>query len=93
MFKLPAKLKISLISIVYGVMVSFPAVADDIEIYTSAGPTTSTNQANVLFVLDTSGSMGNPVVTRAPYDPTTDYSGGGACYDNNRVYTQRVAAL
>ena len=92
MFKLPAKLKISLISILYGVMVSFPAVADDIEIYTSAGSTTSTTQANVLFVLDTSGSMGNPVVTRPDYDPTTDYSGGSACYNNNRVYTMPYGA-
>ncbi|HED35095.1 MAG TPA: pilus assembly protein PilY [Gammaproteobacteria bacterium] len=92
MFKLPAKLKISLISLLYGMMVSVPAVADDIEIYTSAGATTTSNQANVLFVLDTSGSMGNPVVTRPPYDPTTDYSGGGACYNNNRVYIMPYGA-
>jgi len=87
MFKLPAKLKISLVSILYGVMVAFPVVAEDIEIYTSAGTTSSTTQANVLFVLDTSGSMSNPVYTRAAYDPTVDYSGGTGCYDNNRVYT------
>ncbi len=86
MFTLTKKLKLTLISALYGMMVSFPAVAEDIEIYTSSSSTSSSSQANVLFVLDTSGSMDTLVSTRAPYNPATDYSGGNACYDNNRVY-------
>jgi len=83
MCKLPTKLEISLISMLYGVMIAFPAVAEDIEIYTSAGTTTSTTQANVLFVLDTSGSMNSSVLVRPDYIPSTTYS---ACFDSNRVY-------
>ncbi|GMR01186.1 MAG: PilC/PilY family type IV pilus protein [Gammaproteobacteria bacterium] len=83
MYKLPIKLEISLISMLYGVMVAFPAAAEDIEIYTSAGTTTATTQANVLFVLDTSGSMGSSVLVRPDYIPSTTYA---ACFDSNRVY-------
>jgi len=86
MFTLTKKLKFILISALYGMMISFPAVAEDIEIYTTSGSTGSAVQANVLFVLDTSGSMDSLVSTRAPYNPATDYSGGNGCYDNNRVY-------
>lgn len=86
MFTLTKKLKFILISALYGMMISFPAVAEDIEIYTTSGSTNSAVQANVLFVLDTSGSMDTLVSTRAPYNPATDYSGGNACYSNNRVY-------
>lgn len=88
MLKLPEKFKIMLLSTVYGMMTAMPAFADDIEIYTTAGSITQQTQPNVLFVLDTSGSMSNPVMTRAAYDPSFDYSGGDACYDNNRVYLQ-----
>ena len=86
MLKLPENIKLMLLGMVYGMMVTVPAVADDIEIYTTAGSTTITTKANVLFVLDTSGSMGTNVTTQPPYDPTVDYSGGNGCYDENRVY-------
>jgi len=86
MFTLTKKLKFTLVGALYGMMVSFPAVAEDIEIYTTTGSTSSATQANVLFVLDTSGSMDTLVSTREPYNPATDYSGGNGCYDNNRVY-------
>jgi len=91
MLTLTKKLKLTFISTLYGMMVSLPAVAADIEIYTSTGVTNTVTQANLLFVLDTSGSMGTDVHTLQDYDPTVDYSGGHsathACYDNNRVYT------
>jgi type IV pilus assembly protein PilY1 len=86
MYTLTKKLKFTLISVLYGMMISYPAVAEDIEIYTTSGSTNSTTQANVLFVLDTSGSMDTQVITREAYNPSTDYSGGNACYNNTRVY-------
>ncbi len=89
MFTLTKKLKFTVVSALYGMMVSFPAVAEDIEIYTTSGSTNSNAQANVLFVLDTSGSMDTQVITREPYNPTADYSGGNACYDNSQVYALR----
>ena len=80
------KQKITLISIFYGMMISLPAVAEDIEIYKSSSTSTSSAQANILFVLDTSGSMDTLVTTREAYNPATDYSGGSACYNPDRVY-------
>ena len=83
------KIKFSLLGMMYGMLVATPAISDDIEIYTTAGTTTSSVQANVLFVLDTSGSMGSTVYTRPDYDPSVDYSGGTyGCFQNDRVYGQ-----
>lgn len=88
MLKLIKKLKYSLFAVLYGMMISVPVVADDIEIYTSAGTTSATSQANVLFVLDTSGSMGTTVQTRDDFDPSLSYAGGLGCYKEDRVYRQ-----
>jgi type IV pilus assembly protein PilY1 len=88
MFILSRKLKLGIMGLVYGIMVTTPVVADDIEIYTTAGTTASSTQANVLFVLDTSGSMTNTVYTRPTYDPNTTYTGSLACYKTDRAYRQ-----
>ena len=88
MLKLPGKFKFMLLSMAYGMMITVPAVADDIEIYTTAGTITPSKQPNVLFVLDTSGSMTTEVLTRADYDSAVDYTGGASCYVKNRVYLQ-----
>jgi type IV pilus assembly protein PilY1 len=58
------------------------AAADDIEIYQSQ---TGTAQPNVLFIVDTSGSMGSTVikVDRPPYDPKGKYD--GSC-SSDRIY-------
>jgi len=89
MFTLPKKIKYLLISSLYGMMISLPAVAEDIEIYKSSGATTTTTQPNIMFVLDTSGSMSTLVSTRADYDPAGTYTDPDACYDNNQVYVIR----
>lgn len=59
------------------------AVADDIEIYQSQ---TLGARPNVLFIVDTSGSMGSTVikVDRPPYDPNGSYPDGGCSSD--RIY-------
>lgn len=49
------------------------ALADDSEIFT--GTSTAGVSPNILFVLDTSGSMGSPVTTQTPYDPAMTYAG------------------
>ena len=79
------KLKTWSAAILLGMTAAIPAQADDTEIYT--GLNSAANGAvdpNVLFILDTSGSMGSSV-TRviAAYDPTTTYT--GSCV-NSRVY-------
>ena len=88
MLKLPNKFKIMLFSMVYGMLITVPAVAEDIEIYTTAGTTAAStaSQPNVLFILDTSGSMGNSVLVRPPFDSSVDYSSGGGCFTNDRAY-------
>ena len=91
MNKLVNKAKVFIICVCYGAMVSFPVVADDIEIYTNSGTTTPGLQANVLFLLDTSLSMGAVVTILAPYDQTIDYkalpaNAGNPCFDADLLY-------
>jgi type IV pilus assembly protein PilY1 len=57
--------------------------ADDTEIFVTQAGAGTTIQPNILFVLDTSGSMDTDVVTQMPYDPATTYT--GAC-PAGRVY-------
>ena len=62
--------------------------AGDTEIY---GSTLTTVEPNVLFIIDTSGSMNDTIVTGDPYDENTTYTtanicdGSSAC-DTNSVY-------
>ena len=51
-----------------------PALADDTEIFTGSSSTGAVNP-NIMFILDTSGSMSTPVTTQVAYDPTATYPG------------------
>ena len=66
--------------IVLAIVCGSPALADDTEIFVSqqAG-----SRPNIVFILDTSGSMDSAVTTQAPYDPAITYN--GAC-DSSRIY-------
>ena len=70
---------------VFAMLCSSPLVlADDTELFlgnTSSSPTNG--NPNILFILDTSGSMDGEVITQVPYDPNVVYA--GSC-DPNRVY-------
>jgi hypothetical protein len=58
--------------------------ADDTELYVRNSSTTGvTARANVLFIIDTSGSMVTRVETQAPYQAGTDYPG---CFDRDALY-------
>jgi type IV pilus assembly protein PilY1 len=59
------------------------ARADDTEIFFGANSNPAASRPNILFVIDTSGSMGSLVTTQMPYDPNTNYS--GSCRPD-RVY-------
>src|SRR5882724_8009180 len=59
------------------------ALADDSEIFT--GSSSAGAQPNILFILDTSGSMASQVTTQAAYDPVKTYA--GAC-STAQVYFQ-----
>jgi type IV pilus assembly protein PilY1 len=60
-----------------------PAMADDTEIFVGSQ---GDIRPNILFILDTSGSMDATVATQEEYDPATTYSGN--C-DPSRVYWRR----
>jgi type IV pilus assembly protein PilY1 len=60
-----------------------PALADDTEIFVGSQGDV---RPNIMFILDTSGSMDGLVTTQEAYDPATTYSGN--C-DPNRVYWRR----
>ena len=66
------KLQSAIIGLLYGTMCSAPAFAEDIEIYTGSAGVSTAATANILFVLDTSGSMSGTVAgVPAAYDPST----------------------
>jgi len=67
-----------------------PAIAEDIEIYTTANLGAATIQPNVVFIMDTSGSMGNTLSVPVAYDYTQTYVG---CYDPNLLYYTSSGAM
>lgn len=72
------------LSMLIGATAAFPAHADDTEIYTGLNNLSGAVDPNVLFIIDTSGSMGTTVSSVvAPYDASTTYS--GSC-DNDFIY-------
>jgi len=59
------------------------ATAEDIEIYTSLGANASSSNPNIMFIVDTSGSMGTTSMVKPSYDAKTSYA--GSC-DSNGIY-------
>ena len=77
------KLSAMLTGMFASVLVGLPAYADDTEIYVGQNLGVSEVPPNILFVVDTSGSMSTNVVTQTTYNPATTYS--GSC-STSRVY-------
>ncbi len=65
-----------------------PAFADDTELMLVTPSTATQNKPNILFILDTSGSMDTVESTIEPYDSSVTYS--GPC-DVDRVYWTELA--
>ncbi len=65
------------------IMTATPAMADDTELLLAQPPGLS-GKPNILFILDTSGSMNTNEQTIAFYDSALTYSGGGC--DNDSYY-------
>jgi type IV pilus assembly protein PilY1 len=65
-----------------------PALADDTELFvTGFDAPASCNVPNVLFAIDTSLSMRDPVLTQVSWDPDQTFDG---CYDSNTIYYSRT---
>ncbi len=61
--------------------------ADETEIFVGTGNAVSNQRPNILFIMDTSGSMTSNVTTQVPYDPNFSYSGNNNC-DGRIFYAQ-----
>ena len=66
------------------------AIADDTELLLLAPDAADGPKPNVMFILDTSGSMSTEQTTRAPYDGNSNYS--GAC-DRDALYWTDIDIL
>ncbi|MGH8562941.1 MAG: pilus assembly protein [Gammaproteobacteria bacterium] len=66
-----------------GLLAATGAFADDTEIYLGLNQGQSVAKPNVLFILDTSGSMDTNVTTTAPFDPAQTYAGSCA---SNKIF-------
>lgn len=79
------------------IAIGSPAIADDTELLIATPNSTGADKPNILFILDSSGSMGTVERTQEPFNPSTVYPGGcdssqyywsddnnvPACGDNN----------
>ncbi len=84
MFTFTTKSRIMLLTFIVSAMTGFPLLADDTEVYLGDLSFSTNIRPNVLFIMDTSGSMDTDVVlTTGTYDPATTYS--GSC-NTGRVY-------
>jgi type IV pilus assembly protein PilY1 len=64
-----------------------PAIADDTELLLAAPVASSEFYPNVIFILDTSGSMGSRQESSLPFDYTEDYSAYGDCSSDNLYWS------
>ena len=80
-----------IITLVGALCLSIHALADDTEIYGASAidPLNRVN-SNVLFIMDTSGSMGGRVSTRVAYDNSFPYPGN---YKVDHVYHETSAGI
>jgi type IV pilus assembly protein PilY1 len=62
---------------------SGPARADDTELFVGAAVAAAPSRPNILFIMDTSGSMDTDVTTQVSFDPADTYS--GSC-NKDRIY-------
>ena len=77
------KLKSVVVGLLFSSLVVPVATADDIEIYTTLGASGSTTNPNIMFIVDTSGSMGTKSWVKESYDKTNTYAGSCA---SNGIY-------
>ncbi|MDT8451240.1 MAG: PilC/PilY family type IV pilus protein [Gammaproteobacteria bacterium] len=78
-------LKTALAGIILGACSILPAVADDIEIYTSLGPSAVVSNPNIMFLVDSSVSMASTSRIKNYYDAGITYA--GACLSGSIYFT------
>ncbi len=78
-----SKFRAIMAGVAFAAYAGTPAIAEDIEIYTTANLGATVIQPNVMFVVDSSGSMGATLSVPTNYDYTQAYAG---CYDASKLY-------
>jgi len=86
MNKLIRKTTGTVLGLTLAIVSGAPALADDTELLLIAPPDPNQVRPNVMFILDTSGSMDSIQETSRPYDPNQDYSAFGTCDANSLYY-------
>ena len=69
------------VSFALALLTGLPAIADDTELLLINPDPTSDPKPNVMFILDTSGSMGTELETNEPYDSSRTYPDGDCSID------------
>jgi type IV pilus assembly protein PilY1 len=69
------KLTWTSVGCIFALLAGAPALADDTELLLINPDPTTDPTPNVMFILDTSGSMDDDLSTTAPYDSATTYAG------------------
>ena len=77
-------------ALILTMLAGVPAFADDTELLVVDPANTIATPPNIMFILDTSGSMGDPANTIQPYDSTFDYT-SGSC-DTDKLYWTTLPA-
>ena len=85
-----AKIKPIAAGLLLTLLAGAPAVADDTELLLVDPANTQATPPNIMFILDTSGSMGDPATTTKPYDSNITYSTGDC--DPSRLYWTTIDA-
>ena len=84
MLNMRKKIRVSLLTFIAATVIGFPLMADDTEVYIGGPDFSAAIRPNILFIIDTSGSMDTSVtLTTGTYDPLITYSGD--C-DASRIY-------
>ena len=78
-----SKFRAIMAGVAFAAYAGTPAIAEDIEIYTTANLGSTVIQPNVMFVVDSSLSMQATLSVPTKYDYTQVYVG---CYDANMLY-------
>jgi len=71
-------------------IVGSPAVADDVELLISTPGASNAAKPNILFIIDSSGSMTTVESSQEPYDPNSAYS--GPC-ESDRYYWNTSSSI
>jgi type IV pilus assembly protein PilY1 len=77
------------VALLSSLLLGTTARSDDTEIFLSQIEAGEAGRANILFIIDNSGSMDTLVQTQADWDPATTFSG---CYDSNAIYFSGTTA-